>query len=678
MKKTFAALAACTALIPVSHAAAETTPVFSLGQVNASAPALGAEAMGGSTVTQEDIRQFNRETLDQAIDLVPGASVSLGGARAERNIWIRGFDRWRVPLYLDGIRAYMPADNRIDFGLFTTSDIGEIQVSKGYTSVIDGPGAMGGSINLVSRKVAKPQEVDLRFGTSVSDGGAFTGFIADGFGGIRLNDWYVQGAMLKNTRQRYELSGDYQATNIESGGFRDHSFRDNTKLNVKVGYEPSPFDEYSLNIVTQFGAKDIPFNEISNSRYWTWPSWDKQSLYWISKTGLDEKGSYVKVRAYVDRFANQLNFYDNSELAGQTTTGAARSNYEDYAFGATTEGAWAGFDGRNTLKAALHYRHDIHDEWNDKFKIGTTAINYSEPHQRSREETWSLAVEDTFHPIADVDVIPGVSYDYRHLIKADKFAYSNNNNANGRMITYPRSDDHALNPQLAVAWRYDPSGSVHASVSRRTRFPTLFERFSNRFGTFNGNADLKAERSNNLEAGVKQTIGHTKLGLNVFQSWLEDAIVSVTLPGNVSQNQNIGKAIHKGFEVEITHAFGEMLEVGANYAHLLRTVPDKSTQLTDTPRHKAFVYANWKPVDGLSVVPSVQIGGNRYLTRALPTTASFEGGEYVIANLKAGYQFTETFYGEVGANNLLDANYKISDGYHEEGRNVFANVRMTF
>ncbi|WP_172821950.1 TonB-dependent siderophore receptor [Magnetospirillum sp. XM-1] len=678
MKKTFAALAACTALVPVSLSAAEPSKVFTLGQVNASAPAQGTTDMGGSTITQDDIQQFNRESLDRAIDLVPGASVSLGGARNERNIWIRGFDRWRVPLYFDGIRAYMPADNRIDFGLFTTNDIAEIQVSKGYTSMIDGPGAMGGAINLVSRKVTRPREADLRLGASFSDNGAFNGFVADAFGGARLEDWYVQGSVTKTTRQRYSLSDDYQATQIETGGFRDHSFKDNMKANVKVGYEPSPFDEYSLNVVTQFGAKDIPFNEVSNSRYWIWPAWDKQSLYWISKTGLDEKGSYVKVRAYVDRFFNQLNFYDDSELLAQTTTGAARSYYEDYAFGGTTEGAWAMWNGRNTLKAALHYRHDIHDEWNEKYKIGTVATNYTEPHQRTREETWSLAVENTFHPIPEVDVIPGISYDYRHLIKADKFSYSNNNNANGRMIAYPRNDDHALNPQLAVAWRYDPSGSVHASASRRTRFPTLFERFSNRFGTFTGNADLKAERSNNLEAGVTQTIGHTKLGANVFQSWLEDAIVSVALGGNTTQNQNIGKAIHKGFELELTHAFSPELEVGANYANLLRTVPDKSTQLTDTPRHKAFVYANWKPLDGLSVVPSVEIGGNRYLTRALPTTATFEGGEYVVANLKAGYQFTEQVYAEAGANNLLDSNYKISDGYHEEGRNIFANLRVKF
>lgn len=680
LKSTFAVLAACTALVPVSTLASE---VFSLGQVNASAPAMGGTAMGGSTVTQDDIQQFNRESLDRALDLVPGAAISYGGARGERTVAIRGFDRWRVPLYMDGIRVYLPADNRIDYGLFGTADIAEIQVSKGFTSVIDGPGAMGGSVNLVSRKVTRPTELDLRFGTMMNSGGTFNGFLADAFGGARLGDWYVQGSASENLRTFYSLSDDYRATTMENGGKRDHSRRENMKVNVKVGYEPSPFDEYSLNIINQTGSKEVPFNEVpgATARNWIWPAWDKQSVYWISKTGLDEKGSYVKVKAFFDRFFNEVDTYDNANFTSLSTTSASRSYYEDFATGGTAEGAWAMFDGQNVLKAALHYRHDIHTEWNDYFRvIGGAVQPATEPHQRQLEDTWSLAVENTFHPTKDWDVVTGISYDYRHLIKAQDFILGNagGTNASNRPYSYPRGDAHALNPQLAVAYRYADAGTVHASASRRTRFPTLFERFSTRFSTFQNNPTLRPEKSNNLEAGVTQTIGHTKLGANVFQSWLEDAITSIPLTASLSQNQNIGKAIHKGFELEISHAVTQDLEVGANYANLLRTVPDKSTILVDTPRHKAFAYVNWKPVDGLSVVPSVEVGGERHLQKANPNTMYFDGGEYVVANLKAGYQFTGQVYAEAGANNLLDANYKISDGYHEEGRNFFANLRVTF
>src|ERR1700722_7190657 len=134
--------------------AADTNNVSDLEQVTVYAPFAGGSTggsglpLGGTTVTQSDMQQFNRDTLDRAFVLASGTSVSLVGARNETDIWIRGFDRWRVPLYQDGIPVYLAYDDRIDFSRFTTIDLAAVDVSKGFASVIDGPGAMGGSVNL--------------------------------------------------------------------------------------------------------------------------------------------------------------------------------------------------------------------------------------------------------------------------------------------------------------------------------------------------------------------------------------------------------------------------------------------------------------------------------------------------------------------------------------------------
>lgn len=92
-------------------------------------------------------------------------------------------DRTRVPLYIDGIRVYLPYDNRLDMARFTTTDVAEIQVTKGYTSVINGPGAMGGSVNLVSRRPTSALDGDLRSGVSFD---AYVGSLHD--------KWYAQGS----------------------------------------------------------------------------------------------------------------------------------------------------------------------------------------------------------------------------------------------------------------------------------------------------------------------------------------------------------------------------------------------------------------------------------------------------------------------------------------------------
>ena len=86
---------------------------------NGNAPSLSA-----TTITRADMQQFNRDTLDRAFALASGTSVSMVGPRNETDIWIRGFDRWRVPLYQDGIPVYLPVDKRIDFRRFSTIDLG--------------------------------------------------------------------------------------------------------------------------------------------------------------------------------------------------------------------------------------------------------------------------------------------------------------------------------------------------------------------------------------------------------------------------------------------------------------------------------------------------------------------------------------------------------------------------
>ena len=143
--------------------------VFELGKLNDVVTVIGEASdadLTDDTVTIEDVWTFNRNTLDEAIKLVPGVTSTLDGTarRNERGIYVRGFGRWQVPLSIDGIRIYLPADNRLDFNRFLTQDLAEIEVQKGYVSVLDGPGGMGGAINLITRKPTDSFETEFRAG----------------------------------------------------------------------------------------------------------------------------------------------------------------------------------------------------------------------------------------------------------------------------------------------------------------------------------------------------------------------------------------------------------------------------------------------------------------------------------------------------------------------------------
>src|SRR6187549_1864815 len=122
-------------------------------------------SVGGSVVTGEQSWQFQKLSLEQALSLAPGVNTTPRGRRNEYDIFVRGFDRLQVPLMIDGVRIYLPADNRVDFQRFLTADIAAIQIQKGYASVLDGPGAMGGAINLVTMKPTKAFEAQASIWT---------------------------------------------------------------------------------------------------------------------------------------------------------------------------------------------------------------------------------------------------------------------------------------------------------------------------------------------------------------------------------------------------------------------------------------------------------------------------------------------------------------------------------
>ena len=122
-------------------------------------------------IDQTQIANLNLVNAAKALDYLPGVSIQhLSANRNEAGIMVRGFStRGQVPLYIDGIPISVPYDGYVDFNRFLTSDIGEIQVARGYSSPLLGPNALGGSINMVTEEPVKKFDADALIGTGSGD-----------------------------------------------------------------------------------------------------------------------------------------------------------------------------------------------------------------------------------------------------------------------------------------------------------------------------------------------------------------------------------------------------------------------------------------------------------------------------------------------------------------------------
>ncbi|MBD3813502.1 MAG: TonB-dependent receptor [Betaproteobacteria bacterium] len=685
MRRSFLAVALLTGVASPALAQADSGQTgeseeagFELGRIIVRGTPQQAPLIESSFMGQEAIEVFNRNTLDDAAALIPGVTASnSGGSRNERLLFVRGFNRFQVPLSIDGIRVYLPADNRLDYGRFLTADLAEIQVAKGYASVLDGPGAMGGAVNLVTRKPTRELEAEARGNLQLDRDGDYAGYTGFALLGTRQENWYGQASYARNVQDHWDLPDGFVPTASEDGGERDLSRNEDWRFNAKIGFTPNATDEYSLSYTRQEGSKNAPLSTVDPvniQRNWTWPFWNLDSIYFLSRTALTPDLT-LRTRAYRNSFNNLLRAFDDTTQTTQTRPRAFDSFYEDEAWGGSAELSWALW-GTHTLAAALQYRSDEHVEFQQSF----APAPFLEPPQVNREDTWSIAGEysGALSPVLTATL--GVSYDWRDLKQAEEWGTPPGGGA-AAIFSYPIRDADAFNAQGRLEWQVAPDASLYGSISSRARFPTIFERFSSRFGGAVSNPDLKAERATNFELGGEYGSGALSLSGAMFYSRLDDVIVAfpfIFQGQAVSQSRNLGQGENFGLELSANMHLSADFGIGGNYTWTEQELDDPSDAAfrpTGVPTHAAFLWAAWSPDERLTVTPSLELASDRW-TVSTDGTRYFRTGSYADASLRIDYQLTEGVQLGAGVRNAFDSLYQLTDGFPEAGRRFFVVLNL--
>lgn len=640
---------------------------FTIGRVEVTvSDELPTEVAAGTVtaISQTELQQYNRKTVADALNLVPGVILTRIGPRNEGAVYVRGFDVDQVPVLIDGIPVYVPYDGYLDLNRFTTFDLSEVRVSKGFASPLYGANTIGGAINLVSRRPQRKLEGSV--GAGAASGDTYDTFLNLG---TKFDKFYVQGGGSFLQSQRFPLSGNFTPTKFQTASdFRLNSDHRDQKVNFKFGYTPTENSEYSLTYVNQRSVKGNPpyagtDSRVARPRYWRWNYWDKESLYFISNTNLGSS-SYVRFRGFYDKFDNLLTSYDDARYSTVTRPYAFRSTYDDDTFGGSVEFGTTKFE-RQQLKAAFHYKHDTHQE-----------NNVGEPVRTFKDQTTSFGFEDTIRLPKNLSLIAGFSVDTLEVKRAQDFQ-------NGRISEYSLSGagTTAFNPQIGMFYQINDTSRFRFTFSRKSRLPTIKDRYSYRMGQAIPNPGLRAERSNNFEAGYSQSFNI--FGINnfaegaVFYSDIRDLVQRFVISPTLFQLRNIAKAEHAGVELNLRSYFSNRIDTNLSYTYLNRkneTAP--FTILTETPRHKLFGSLGYTPINKLRFQGVIQFEDGRYNLNE--PGAIVRLSQFTTVDISTTYRFPHEIEIQGGVRNLFDRNYQLFEGYPEAGRNFFVNLRYFF
>jgi iron complex outermembrane recepter protein len=661
------------AVVTRVRAAAEggDSGAFYLGRVDvavtAAAPAAATAEMapaGASVLDSADLRAHDRPALAGALALAPGVTFTRVGSRNESAVYVRGFDMRQVPLFIDGIPIYTPYDGYVDLERFTTFDLAEVRVSKGFASVLYGANTLGGAINVVSRRPA--DRLEGTGGVGYGSGSSRNAYLN---AGSRLGRWYIQGNVSYLEADTYPLAGGFSAVKTQPAGDRLNAYRRDGKASVKVGWTPNGTDEYAVSYVGQRGRKGNPpyagADTLVKTRYWKWPYWDKDSVYLISNTHVG--AGYLRGRAYYDTYDNALYSYDDGTYTTQVKSSAFQSLYRDHTLGASLE--WGtGIGSRQSLRVAAHYKRDAHEDH-----------NVGEPLKQFEGRIASVGVEDTITLSPRLSLVAGLGADWQATTRALDYQKAQVLDLLATCAASGTScgDAHGVNPQAGLFYAV-PSGLVRLTVSRKTRMPSMKDRYSYKFGTAVPNPDLAAEHNLTTEAGYQGALGaKSSFQAAVFYSRIDDLIQRFVLSANLSQLRNIGRASHKGVELDVRTRAIPMVELSATYSFLARrNISDPSVPLVDAPRHKATLSAIVAPLASLRVVVGIDgEAGRRTMNEA---GTYYNVPSFSTTSLKAAWTVHRALDLEIGVLNLFDRSYWMMDGYPEAGRTVLATARCRF
>jgi iron complex outermembrane receptor protein len=628
--------------------------VFELGEVQV----LGEKKHPLSLILdREEMAQHTTKDVASVLSSLAGINFVHLGPKNDAMLNVRGFDLRQLPVYLDGVPVYVSYDGYVDLGRYLVSDLSRISVSRGEASLLLGPNALGGAINLVSRKPAAKLEMDAASSITLDRRG-YGGLISELNAGSRKERFYFQAGIAFVDHKPFVLSQKY-AQGIEHGQVQFNSGMRDMNSSVKLGYTPNQSDSYVLSYHFQDGSKGVPVYDGDDPaqmiRYWQFPAIKKQGLHFNSKTFFSGE-SYLQTRLYYHDYFSDLRSYDDSTLLSQDKRSSFTSIYDDETVGGALILALAPAE-KHRVKTAIHAIYDHHREHNTHPRV--------EPLRHIRDMSYSIALEDQINLSERLTFTAGVSMHLKDNLQADNYDAQTDS-----VFPFPDHSDRAFNLLAGGRYKLKRSHKFHGHISRKNRFPTMRDRYSYRLGKSIPNPDLISESSWNFDLGYTFDPGEIfQLRSAVFYSYLNDAIQEVygVDPDNsaIYQSQNAGNAAYYGWEAELAWRPVSALEAAIQYTLTRReNLSNPDLHFIDVPRHKLLGQVHIKPFSNFEF----RLDGTYNSPRTSTSSGMYGTEAFFKLDIKASYTILSALSFEASVSNLLDTAYSYREGYPAPGR----------
>jgi outer membrane cobalamin receptor len=661
--------------------------VFDLGEIfvrSDKPPAVQGMAIRNE-VTEEEIEATNSQTVAEALAYIPGIRVSTG-RKNEPAIQIHGMPQEKVLVLIDGVPYYETNYGKLDMNQIPVDNIAKIEVIKGAPSVIYGPNALMGVVNIITKKGTEKLAAQV----TAEGGPNYTNrqSVSHGWKVGMLNYWLNyshRGSQGWNVSDDFNPKlgfvdyrpnpGDYSAY-LEGGGVRTNSDYEQHSVWAKVGIDPAPGSEYYVNAHFITKEKGDPPNIYGGRHFWQFPEFsqvfDRITKY--QDWGLDLSGQQkildnltLKGKVFYHNHIDDYTSYSDISYDNELSV----SRFKDYIIGGYLVGDYRPVDW-DTIRFAFHYKGDSHKERADE----------SLPFNDYFSTTGSVALENEFNLIKNLSVVVGLSYDWFDVTKAKAF---NDDGTPDVTIGKPEDIMDGWCPMIGVTYLFPDATKLFGSIARKVRFPTLSQLYS----STSGNLNLDAETAINYTLGVSRPL--TDYAWGEVAWFYHDLADFIDRPSSSDPYENFAKIGLTG--VELTGQFYPLKEFSLwkdltlwisytyNYARdksdgrVTEKVRNVPAHKIDMGLHLTIPYIE----TGLDVV-GIYMGDiySQLPTISNPTQAIQKVDDYFTMNVRLSKTFLKHFEAYVAINNIFDRNYESEYGYPAPGISYYFGLTAKY
>lgn len=624
--------------------------------------------MSVSVITQKEIENNGAQTIADLLKDMPGVEVTTDGSQGSKHIMIRGEKTFSTLVMIDGQRITEQKSMSGTPILIDPSQVERIEVIKGPASVLYGSDALGGAINIITKKGngKKAVEGTVTAGyNSSNDGGNASAQIFGTAGG-----WdYRIGASYEGGRDLKLAHGKAEGTDFETksaNAYLAYHVNDNHVFGASVDYFDLDFnssspdmtlDEFYVHVPEWKRLKVGAFDEI---RYVN---------KYLSKIRTDV--FYQKATKYMDNhvgaFMGPGKFMINDNAADNTLK----------QFGASIQADWTLTD-----KLYLITGYDLSYEKLDAESTSFTRGNMGRPinmdkylFYRGNLLTQALYASADYNVTDTVTLNFGTRYTYvrTDMKQADGYSISSGKTSNIQQTTGKKTDGQFVF-NAGVLWHPRNDLTLRAAWSQGFRVPLLQERYvDTTMGQTRtvrvGNPDLKPEKSNNFEIGARWVSGPATVDAAIFYNRVTDLITAKPINKKTSMMMNVAKSETIGMEFTGSYLLGNSgFEPHLAFALLHRTYKEngESTSKTGRPGFTATYGVKW--------AGDVNWGRARADLFARSSSSAEDSvnrySGWTTLNLTGGFDFgpQNRYSINAGFYNILNKDYVTPFSFYEAGR----------